>query len=152
MASDEIVWQIINQQFCSFKLKPMQPPILPPRKLPLCHYPLKPRNRGPLPLHKNHRARTHAQQAMGTNKTLSELRQSARADRREIDLLAEVLDIQMQAETYAINAGGHTDEEVGEGGGEVGGEDCAETGAQGAEEGGYEGEEGGGCGEGGEGY
>jgi hypothetical protein len=28
MSSDEIVWQVINQQFCSFKLKYVLPPAL----------------------------------------------------------------------------------------------------------------------------
>ena len=30
MASDEIVWQIINQQFCAFKLKCVPPSLFPP--------------------------------------------------------------------------------------------------------------------------
>lgn len=57
----------------------------------------------------------------------------------------------MQAAIDAADAGGYTDAEDFEGGGETGGEGGAEVGAEGEEEGGYEGTEGGGCREGGEG-
>ena len=53
---------------------------------------------------------------MGTHKAVAELRQGFGASGRAVDLLAEVFDSQVQAETYAVDSGRYSDEEIGEGG------------------------------------
>lgn len=129
----------------------LQPPILPTRQLPLRHHPPQPRDGRSLPLHEDHRASAHALQDVGTDQAVPELRQGAGADRRPIDLLAEVFDPQVQAAADAADPSGDAHEEAGEGGGAARGEAGAEAGAQGEEAGGDEGAQGGGGGEAGKG-
>lgn len=55
----------------------LQPSIMPPRQLSLCHHSRRPANAASLPLHQDHRTCTHAQQMVGEDSSQQQLLQGS---------------------------------------------------------------------------
>lgn len=86
------------------RYRSLQSSIMSSCQLSLCHHPRRPANTAPIPLHQDHRTRTHAQQMVGEDSSQQQLLQSPRTSRRTSQVLAQIPGSQEQATSYSFDS------------------------------------------------